>query len=104
MSPPKTRNGGPAQPAEAPANHAIAAPSQKQDHGQDSHTVRVPARFYGPSARRSLGVLVVTSCPFCPSGGPHLHRGVGGPRRAGCGGGDYILVPVPAVIERKGAA
>lgn len=73
---------------------------------QHSRAPRVVGRFYGPAARRSLGVLVVTACPFCPSGGPHVHRGSGGLRRAGCGGGEYVVVPAQGLPQprKRGAA
>lgn len=101
MSPP-TRGGGPGHHPEAAAtSETTPATIKPDDRDQGSAAVRVPARFYGPSARRSLGVLLVNACPFCPSGGPHLHRGAGGPRRAGCGRGEYIVVPVPAVQQRR---
>jgi hypothetical protein len=101
----RERGGAPATNRSPALTENPAATIKPQDRDQSSAAVRVPARFYGPSARRSLGVLLVTSCPYCPSGGPHLHRGGGGLRRAGCGRGEYVVVPVPVQQRRtRGAA
>lgn len=92
---PTTRNGGPR--ARTAAAH-ITAPTKVQ-HPDGSAIPRIGARFYGPSGRRGLGVLVVSSCPYCSRA--HIHRGAGGPRRAGCGVGRYFLVAVPGVTRGR---
>lgn len=103
MSPPQTRDGGP--PAGPAVTNAITtATSRADDPVQSDTAVRVPAVFYVPSGRRMLAVLVVLTCPFCTPGGPHVHRGNGGLRRAGCGGGQYVLVPRAALGQRRRAA
>lgn len=99
MSPPEMRNGAPPQ---GPATRKIS-PTGQQDtqHGKDATAVRVSATFLRPSARRGLPALVVR-CPLPGCGGVHLHRGGGGLRRAGCGRGSYVIVPI--VDEQLGAA
>ncbi|MDB5288741.1 MAG: hypothetical protein JWR05_3690 [Mucilaginibacter sp.] len=97
---PGTRNGGP--PTGPAVTNAVIDPHDRQ--AQDATAIRVPAVFYLPSGRRMLAVLVVTACPFCTPGGPHVHRGNGGVRRAGCGRGEYVLVPRAAIGQRRGAA
>lgn len=100
MSPPEMRNGAPPQ---GPATAEIAATAnRKLDPVQANPIPRVAARFYGPSGRRGLGVLLVAQCPHCA--GAHLHRGAGGVRRAGCGAGEYMLVAVPGVTRGRRAA
>ena len=94
MRPPDMRNGPPPQ---EPAAH-ITAPTKAQ-HPDGSAIPRIGARFYGPSGRRGLGVLVVSSCVYCSRA--HIHRGAGGPRRAGCGVGRYFLVAVPGVTRGR---
>jgi hypothetical protein len=66
-------------------------PTKDHPHHDGTALPRVPARFYGPNGRRGLGLLLVTRCPF-GCGGVHVHRGVGGVRRAGCGAGEYVVV------------
>lgn len=91
--------------AEARAPHpGLTTPTsrhQQRDQGHDSRAVRVWAAYWPPSGRRGLGVLLVESCPWCPGGGAHMHRGSGGPRRAGCGRGIYIVVPHPSLIRGR---
>ena len=60
--------------------------------------VTATARAYPPGpGRRSTHLLIVTRCPF-GCGGVHAHRGAehGGPRKAGCGRGEYFVRPVRA--------
>jgi hypothetical protein len=53
---------------------------------------------YPPAARRRRWLSVVERCPHCR--GAHVHRGqedepVSGPRKSGCGGGPYHVIPQP---------
>ncbi len=100
MRPQRTREAGPPQPGSTTS--MTPAPTKKQAPGEDSATVRVPAAFYAPAARRTLGLLIVTRCPWCP--GVHVHRGHAGARRSGCDRGEYVLVPRAAVDRARGAA
>lgn len=101
MSPPKTTKAGPRQPGLV---EKITAPTKPQDLDQSSRLPRVRARALAPCGRRTLPVLVVTTCPFCPSGGPHVHRGGNGPRTAGCCSQAYYLLGVPGVSVGRAAA
>lgn len=102
MRPPKTTKAGPRQPGLV---EKITAPTKPQDLDQSSRLPRVRARVLAPCGRRGLPVLVVTNCPFCTTGGPHVHRGGGGIRTAGCCSSSYYLDAVPAVsVEQRGAA
>lgn len=98
MSPPETRNGAPAQ---GPAAQ-IAAASTPQDRSQPTAIPTVQARLYAPSCRRTLPLLIVLGCPFCPEG-RHVHRGQGGVRRAGCGRGEYSIQAIPVIVGRVAA-
>lgn len=81
---------------------AITAPTMAQ-HPQDATAVRAAATFLPPSGRRTLGVLIVQRCPFCAAG--HVHRGKAGVRQAGCGRGEYLVVPrTAAPAQHRGAA
>lgn len=97
----RKRNGRPrASRAAAATNNLVTS-----ECPQPTALLRVPARLLPASARRTLPALVVDPCPFCPTGGPHLHRGHGGLRRAGCGRGEYVIVAVPALERgKRGAA
>jgi hypothetical protein len=49
---------------------------------------------YPPAGQRRHWLLVVDNCPF-DCGGSHAHRGggpEGGIKRAGCGGGAYVVL------------
>jgi hypothetical protein len=93
--------------SEPRAAHAgLAENNVQQDgragSGKGNRPVRVPARLCGPSGRRYLAALIVDGRPWC--GGTHLHRGTGGGRRAGCGLGEYIVMPTPHLgIARRPA-
>lgn len=79
------------------------APAPRQDDHQrvEGNAIpRVMGRLLVPAGRRSLAVLVVSTCPYCPTGGPHLHRGNGGPRTAGCCGREYYVVAAPSLAGR----
>lgn len=77
--------------------------SENFDNGRAGQTHRrtfrvrtAHATAYPPVGRRSMWLLLVRRCPVCR--GAHLHRGAphGGLRRAGCGKGAYLVVPVQA--------
>lgn len=95
---PRTRERGHGSQPKAPAAQMISA-ATKQHQGHRSASAHpcqadVVARgVYGPPAgRRTLGAIVVPSCPFC--GYLHLHRSTvarGGHRMAGCGR-EYVVV------------
>lgn len=90
---PSKRNGG---PAEAPVGSARA---RSQVRPQDSRAGRVrglvaAGEFHPPAGRRTLGVVVVRSCPACHQ--MHLHRAetVGSAHmaeRVGSCGATYLL-------------
>lgn len=61
------------------------------------------ATGYPPAGQRRHWLLVTDNCPYCISGS-HAHRGGpdGGIRRAGCGGGAYVVLVrsvEPEVVE-----
>jgi hypothetical protein len=95
------------EPAISTINAATKPADQPQDIGGERVRTgpRVAAVFYPPSGRRTLGLIVVTRCPWCAAGGPHAHRGnaAEGLRRAGCDRGDYVLLPRPPLSSRWGA-
>jgi len=92
---PRNADGGP--PA-GPAVEKISTTTQQHDH-REHGTRRVPiasATSYPPAGRRSLVLLLVLRCPSCRCA--HAQRGAahGGIRRAGCGGGEYLVKPITA--------
>lgn len=96
-----TRNGHGGAGGTSPDTAAEHQPRADQPGCRKDRTTRrivATARAYAPAGRRTTHLLVVTRCPF-HCGGVHAHRGAehGGPRKAGCGRGEYILRGVPAV-------
>jgi hypothetical protein len=92
-----TNASGPGVAHPEPAT-TIRATGQQHDP-DDRATRRVPvasAASYAPAGRRRMVLLLVLHCPFCRCA--HAHRGAeyGGLRRAGCGGGEYLIRPVTA--------
>jgi hypothetical protein len=87
---------------ESPVRDHRASRTIRAPHGHpDSSGTAVPnvaATLYPPSGRRSLALLIVSTCPHCTAG-HHAHRGsaLGGLREAGCRRGTYNLVPRPAI-------
>lgn len=89
-----------------PATATKTNTATKQLSRQQDSAPRVWAVAYPPAGQRRHWLLVVQSCPKCPGGGPHAHRGGqnGGLRRAGCGQGRYFVQPRLSVTAQRGAA
>lgn len=96
MPPPEKRRDGPRQGRPSTSSTltsaTITVPSVPRSD------IAVIGVAYAPAARRSRWLSIVERCPHCR--GSHVHRGdadgpVSGPRKAGCGGGPYHVIPRP---------
>ena len=74
--------------------------SVRGQRSADQALPKVSAAVYPPSGRRGLPLLVVATCPYCPTGG-HAHRcsATGDVRESGCRRGSYYVVPRPVLVQ-----